>query len=131
MKWHSAFIGILTLIAVAGCVSASASPPTGSGATSTGGAAVTVNMTNSNEFLWGITPVFAHVTVVPRATVIAAGWNSLDFVILTMTVAPPRGGRSGACWRLRRSARTPGDGEQCKYADEGVTPFHVLVPLCV
>src|SRR5438105_11821597 len=31
----------------------------------------------------------------------------------------PRGGRSGACWRLRRSARTPGDGEQCKYADEG------------
>ena len=37
------------------------------------GAAVTVNMTNSNEFLWGITPVFAHVTVVPRATVIAAG----------------------------------------------------------
>ena len=50
MKWHSAFIGILTLIAVAGCVSASASPPTGSGATSTGGAAVTVNMTNSNEF---------------------------------------------------------------------------------
>ena len=50
MKWRNAFIGILTLIAVAGCASASASQPTGSGATSAGGASVTVNMTNSNEF---------------------------------------------------------------------------------
>jgi len=50
MKWRNAFIGILTLIAVTGCSSASATSPTGSGATAAGGATVTVNMTNSNEF---------------------------------------------------------------------------------
>jgi len=50
MKWRNAFVGILTLLAVAGCASASAKSPTGSGATSAGGATVIVNMTNSNEF---------------------------------------------------------------------------------
>src|ERR1700704_846532 len=43
----------------------------------------------SSVTVWGITPAFTHWTVVPRATVIAAGWNSLEFVILTVTVAPP------------------------------------------
>ncbi len=50
MKWRNALIGSLTLIAVAGCASTAASSPTGSGATPAGGAGVTVNMTNSNEF---------------------------------------------------------------------------------
>jgi hypothetical protein len=53
------------------------------------GSAASVNLAavfGSSVTVWGINPLLIQVTVVPRATVTMAGWNSLEFAILIVRV---------------------------------------------
>ena len=50
MKWRNSLVGVLTLALVAGCTSTSASSPAATTPATPGGAGVTINLTNSNQF---------------------------------------------------------------------------------
>ena len=50
MKWRNSRVGVLTLVLVAGCTSTSVSSPAATTSATPGGAVVTINLTNSNQF---------------------------------------------------------------------------------